>query len=134
MKGFVKRGIYTINGIEVPSVTKNDLAVYKQLFGDMGVMQVGLLLNKLLTFNEKNLELELLLWGYTGLEEVTPTSGTQQIVQGLESELQQEQANASKEIRERQEIDAQKGIENAEKMMENVSMDDLLKMCGTVVN
>ena len=134
LKGFVKRGIYTINGIEVPSVTKNDLAVYKQLFGDMGVMQVGLLLNKLLTFNEKNLELELLLWGYTGLEEVTPTSGTQQIVQGLESELQQEQANASKEIRERQEIDAQKGIENAEKMMENVSMDDLLKMCGTVVN
>ena len=135
VKSFVKRGIYTINGIDVQGVTKNDLAIYKQLFGDMGVVQVSMLLNKLLTFNERNLELELLLWGYTGLDEPqTIATGETPIVKPLDSELQMEQANASKEIREHQEIDVQQGIKNAEKLMETVSVDDLLKMCGTVVN
>ena len=133
LKGFVKRGIYTINGIDVPSVTKNDLAIYKQLFGDMGVVEVGMLLNKLLTFNERNLELELLMWGYTGLDEVS-VGKEEQIVKGLESELQMEQANASKEIKEQHEVDFEQGVHNAEKLMEKVDMDDLLKMCGTVVN
>ena len=135
LRGFVKRGIYTINGIDVPSITRNDLEVYKQLFGDMGVMQVGLLLNKLLTFNERNLELELLLWGYTGLEEPTVMNKVEMpMVKGMEQELQLEHANAAKEIRASQEIDMKKGVENAEKLMDGVTMDDLLKMCGTVVN
>ena len=101
----------------------------------MGVMQVGLLLNKLLTFNERNLELELLLWGYTGLEEPTVMNKVEMpMVKGMEQELQLEQANAAKEIRASQEIDMKKGVENAEKLMDGVTMDDLLKMCGTVVN
>lgn len=134
LKGFVKRGIYSINGIDVPGVTKNDLAIYKELFGNLGVMQVGLLLNKLLTFNERNLELELLLWGYTGLDEFSTTVNNVNdvLAQGLESELQQEQANASKELKAHQEVDYQQGVENAEKMMEPATMDDLLKMCGTL--
>lgn len=52
----------------------------------------------------------------------------------MEQELQLEQANAAKEIRASQEIDMKKGVENAEKLMDGVTMDDLLKMCGTVVN
>ena len=55
-------------------------------------------------------------------------------VKGMEQELQLEQANAAKEIRASQEIDMKKGVENAEKLMDGVTMDDLLKMCGTVVN
>ena len=37
-------------------------------------------------------------------------------------------------VYKREEIDMKKGVENAEKLMDGVTMDDLLKMCGTVVN
>ncbi|MBR4314603.1 MAG: hypothetical protein IKP66_06815, partial [Lachnospiraceae bacterium] len=77
---------------------------------------------------------ELLLWGYTGLDEFSTTVNNVNdvLAQGLESELQQEQANASKELKAHQEVDYQQGVENAEKMMEPATMDDLLKMCGTL--
>lgn len=136
LKNFVRRGIYVINGLQVPGVTDNDIAMYKQLFGDMGVAQVGLILNKLLTLKPNNLELELLLWGYTGLDVgvVETNSETKPMVTELENELQQEEKNAHRIVKEKEKEDYEQGVKNAGKLMESTSIDDLLKLGASVVD
>lgn len=135
LKNFVRRGIYVINGLQVPGVTDNDISMYKQLFGDMGVEQVALILNKLLNLKTNNLELELLLWGYTGLvaeNNVEEKQGTL-VVKELENEIQNEEKNAHKIVKEREKEAYEQGIKNADKLMETVKIDDLLKLGASVV-
>ena len=135
LKNFVRRGIYVINGLQVPGVTDNDISMYKQLFGDMGVEQVALILNKLLNLKTNNLELELLLWGYTGLvadTNVEEKQGTL-VVKELENEIQNEEKNAHKIVKEREKEAYEQGIKNADKLMETVKIDDLLKLGASVV-
>ena len=78
--------------------------MYKQLFGDMGVEQVALILNKLLNLKTNNLELELLLWGYTGLVAETNVEEKQGtlVVKELENEIQNEEKNAHNIVKERE--------------------------------
>ena len=116
LKNFVRRGIYVINGLQVPGVTDNDISMYKQLFGDMGVEQVALILNKLLNLKTNNLELELLLWGYTGLVAETNVEEKQGtlVVKELENEIQNEEKNAHKIVKEREKEAYEQGIKNAE--------------------
>ncbi|MBQ8234464.1 MAG: AAA family ATPase [Bacilli bacterium] len=135
LKNFVRRGIYVINGLQVPGVTDNDIAMYKQLFGDMGVAQVGLILNKLLTLKPNNLELELLLWGYTGLDVgVVETNSDTPKVQELDNEIQLEEKNAHKIVKEKEKEDYEQGLKNAGKLMESTNIDDLLKLGASVVD
>lgn len=135
LKNFVRRGIYVINGLQVPGVTDNDISMYKQLFGDMGVEQVALILNKLLNLKTNNLELELLLWGYTGLVAETNVEEKQGtlVVKELENEIQNEEKNAHKIVKEREKEAYEQGIKNADKLMETVKIDDLLKLGASVV-
>lgn len=135
LKNFVRRGIYVINGLQVPGVTDNDISMYKQLFGDMGVEQVALILNKLLNLKTNNLELELLLWGYTGLVAETNVEEKQGtlVVKELENEIQNEEKNAHNIVKEREKEAYEQGIKNADKLMETVNIDDLLKLGASVV-
>lgn len=132
LKNFVVRGIYTINGITQEGVSAGELISYRVLFGDLGVVQIGQFLNRLLHINMNNLELELIMLGYGGfdVEESKPTALT---VQPLEDELSKESVMTGKILKEHQEISYSDGVKNAEKSMGSVDVDLLLSMGATIV-
>lgn len=132
LKNFVVRGIYTINGITQEGVSAGELISYRVLFGDLGVVQIGQFLNRLLHINMNNLELELIMLGYVGfdVEESKPTALT---VQPLEDELSKESVMTGKILKEHQEISYSDGVKNAEKSMGSVDVDLLLSMGATIV-
>lgn len=133
LKNFTKRGIYTINMIEQAGVSEGELKVYRDLFSDLGVDEVCSLLNTLLSFDINNLELELLMWGYSGLRSQPTVSQEQLVVTPIEGELAKEEANAKKVLRELELEDREQGIKNANDMMEAAALDAILAMGGTLV-
>ena len=136
LKGFVKRGIYTINGIQQDGVSDNELLVYRDLFGDMGVAQIGFLLNRLLTLDTKNLEMELLMLGYTGLDVLVPTTEESVFdmnIPAIEGELGKESKIADKVIREKEAVSYEQGVKNASKQMEVASIDTIMAMGGVLI-
>ena len=133
LKDFVRKGIYTINGVTLEGISDNELVIYRELFGDMGVEKVAYLLNKLLTINDKNLELELIMLGYTGLEERQPIQTKTEVVP-LENELALEEKSAEKAIEKKEEIAYEKALNNTKNLMEETSIEALLALGGTLIN
>ena len=139
LKGFVQRGIYTINGIQVDGVSDGELLTYRTLFGDMGVAQISYLLNKLLSLNNKNLELELIMWGYTGLDVTNQVVDNQESVFEskiieIEDELSKEESVTNKILKEKKEEEFNKGVENSKNLMLDVDIDDLIRGGGVLVD
>ena len=135
LRNFTRRGIYTINGIELPGVADTELDIYRELFADLGVAQIAGLLNKLLTFGGSNLETQLLVWGYTGLTAPDNMKPNEQvIVKPLENELQLEVAETNKLVRQREKETYEQGIVNAGNLMGNATLESILAMGATVVN
>lgn len=137
LQGFVMRGIYTINGIQQDGVSDNELKVYRDLFGDLGVAQISYLLNRITTLNTSNLELELLMFGYTGLDTQVETKSEDVFdteLASIENELAKEVNMTNKIIKEQQKNDYEQGVQNAESLMENASMDTILALGGVLVD
>ena len=137
LQGFVMRGIYTINGIQQDGVSDNELKVYRDLFGDLGVAQISYLLNRITTLNTSNLELELLMFGYTGLDAQVETKSEDVFdteLASIENELAKEVNMTNKIIKEQQKNDYEQGVQNAESLMENASMDTILALGGVLVD
>ena len=135
LRNFTRRGIYTINGIELPGVADTELDIYRELFADLGVAQIAGLLNKLVTFGGTNLETQLLVWGYTGL--ATPDTmkpNEQAIVKPLENELQLEVEATNKIVKQREKEDYEQGVANAGNLMGNATLEAILAMGATVVS
>lgn len=133
LKGFIKRGIYVINGIDQDDITDLEIPIYRQLFSDLGLSEIATLLNKILTFHSNNLELELLMWGYTGLVSETGTSDKQQIIKPKDEEITQEVAEALKNVKEKEEVTYEEGVANAERLNTAVTIEDILSMGGSLV-
>lgn len=137
LSGFVQRGIYTINGIQLDGVSDNELKVYRDLFGDMGVAQINTLLTKVLNLNPKNLEMELLLLGYTGLDSKSDDNANTGVfdinIPNIEGELEKEVATTNKVLKEKEEQNYQQGVENAKNFSADASIDALMAMGGTLV-
>ena len=137
LAGFVQRGIYTINGIQLDGVSDNELKVYRDLFGDMGVAQINILLTKVLNLNPKNLEMELLLLGYTGLDVKTEDNENKgvfdTIIPNIDNELGKEVATTNKVLKEKAEISYEQGVENAKNFSSDASIEALMAMGGTLV-
>ena len=134
LKNFVVRGIYTINGVVQEAVTDNELVMYRDLFGDLSVVQIETLLMKLLSVDTRNIEVELLTLGYTGFDEPKQEIvDVDELVKPLENELQKEQANVDSVRKEKQKEDYQKGIENSQKFTETATIDMLLAMGASIV-
>lgn len=137
LQGFVMRGIYTINGIQQDGVSDNEFKVYRDLFGDLGVAQISYLLNRITTLNTSNLELELLMFGYTGLDAQVETKSEDVFdteLASIENELAKEVNMTNKIIKEQQKNDYEQGVQNAESLMENASMDTILALGGVLVD
>lgn len=137
LSGFVQRGIYTINGIQLDGVSDNELKVYRDLFGDMGVAQINVLLSKVLNLNPKNLEMELLLLGYTGLDVKTEDNENKGVfdtlIPSIENELGKEVATTNKVLKEKADISYEQGVENAKNFSSDASIEALMAMGGTLV-
>lgn len=137
LKTFIKRGIYIINGIEQTGVADNELKMYRDIFGDLGVVKVGNILNKILRLNANNIELELLTWGYTGLNEEfsQPTSLDDMLsqIQSLPNECKKEKLNAVGNIKKKEAESFEMCVENAEKLMGGIDFEDLLSSGASVV-
>lgn len=137
LQSFVKRGIYVINGINIDGVSDGDLVSYRELFGDLGVAKISFLLNKLLTLDTKNLEMELLVLGYTGLNSIISInddkSSDLNLIESVDNECMKEQAQAVKIIKENEEVESQNGIKNADSLVEEANMDIIMQMGGILV-
>ena len=138
LKNYTVRGIYTINGITQEGVTDNELITYRKLFGDMSVRDISYLLDKLLNLDMHNLELELLMLGYSGIERpkeiVTGTQGSEfnQIVE-IENELVEEKKHTDNVIAEEKKEDYEKSLNNTGSLMDEVDLGSLLAMGGSLV-
>lgn len=135
LKNFVKRGIYTLNGIQQDGVSDNELYVYQSLFGDLSITDICGLLSKILSFRQESLELELIMWGYTGLvaPKETNNDGVDIPVIPLENEISAEIDNANKQIKAQEKATYEQGIKNAEKLMKPVGIEDILSLGATLV-
>lgn len=134
LKGFITRGIYTINGITLDGVSDNELKVYRQLFSDLGVAQINYLLKRILSLDMKNLEIELLSLGYSGLDLPIQEEHKEVVITPIENELAGEEKNANNVIKEKREVSYEQGVENASAMMESASIEAILAMGGSLVN
>ena len=132
LRDFIKRGIYTINGIQVDGISDGELLVYRDLFADLGIDKICILLDKVMSLNINNLEMELLTLGYTGLVSST-TTNTEVTVPKIENEVAKEEKNATVVIKEKEQKDYEQGVENANNLMESVSVEDLLGLGGSFV-
>lgn len=134
---FIQRGIYTINGIQQDGVSDNELVVYRELFGDLGVAQISFLLSKIINLDTKNLELELLMLGYTDLD--TPSSNHasdifEQELNVIDNETAKEAEIANKVVKETRQQAYEQGVANAEKFSQVASIDAILSMGGELVD
>lgn len=136
LEHFVKQGIYVINGINLDGVSDGDLASYKELFSDLGVAKLSYLLNKLLSMDKRNLEMELLVLGYSGLDSIIKEDNTDlglSSILSIDNECSKEQAQAVKTIKEEEAIKTEQAIENADKLVQEADINLILQMGGILV-
>ena len=132
LKEFLVRGIYIINGVTVEGVTAGEMAVYRDLFLDVGVVQMSGFMDRLLGIDMGSVELELLALGYQGLRGRDTKVAVSGVVQ-VDNELAEESANAVKEIIGRDEAAYEAGVANADKAAGGCGLDLLLSMGGVLV-
>lgn len=135
LQQFVKRGIYVINGINLDGVSDGDLVSYRELFSDLGVAKISFLLNKLLSMNTDNIEMELLVLGYSGIDTVLHEEELDlglETIQSLEGECSKEQSQAVKVIKEEEAIKTENGIKNADNLTQEASIDLIMQQMGGI--
>lgn len=133
LQAFLTRGIYIINGIHVEGVASSELKVYKDLFSEMSVSELGYLMSKLLNIDTRNTELELLVLGFRGLNEGVSEAKQPESIPELENELALESQNANNVIAKKQHEEYEQGIENAENLMGEIDFNDLLSLGAQLV-
>lgn len=133
LKMFLVRGIYIINGMTVDGVSTNELGVYRDLFNDLSVIEMSALMQRLLSIDTRNLELDLLTLGYTGL--VTPDGLTdfEAKIPEIENECAVEASSATRIIQQQQRREYEQGVRNAEGMVEEIDLESILSMGGTLI-
>lgn len=134
LRNFTVRGVYIANGLTVEGISENELPVYRNLFSEMTIEELGVLLNRLLSMNMSNLELDFLLLGYSGL--VVSNKGSEEgtVINEIENETALELANANEIVEEQRKQSYEQGVENANAMMESVGLESLLDMGGVIID
>lgn len=136
LRRFLVRGIYVINSISVEGVTDSELKTYRNLFGDMSVLELGTLMDRLLNIDMNNLELDLLMLGYKGLvPDIQGVSDPSNLaIPELSDECKLEIGNANKILAETQKAEYEEGVKNADALMEDIDFDMLLSMGAKVID
>lgn len=123
---FTMRGIYCINQAGMDMISEVDLKTYKNLFGNFTVEQMASLLRTISDLKSTDVELKLLLLGYTGLTLSSPTSVMElPSIDVGEHEIANEMASNIKNRDLLSEELLQKGIANCEIGLESATSDDI---------
>lgn len=134
LTNFVKRGIYTVNGIALDDISDGELKVYRELFGDMGIEKITFLLQKLTSLDKQNLEIELITLGYTGLNATSqPEEKVLDSIQGLDNELVAEKQATDDILAEKAKTEFNQGVANADNYTKPVDMSFFASLGATVV-
>lgn len=129
LTNFTKRGIYIYNGVDIEGITKNEIVNMKELFKKFSLTEQGILLDFLVKVNEGDLETNLLLLGFKGLNtsmiadtEVANTS--QDVIEESQDDLQTEN-RVTQEGKKQIHIERQnKSNESVKSATEDISVED----------
>ena len=133
LRSFLTRGIYTINGLVVEGVAENELKVYRDLFAEMSVRELSVLMTRLLNIDMQNIELDLLTLGYTGLVIEDKKESEVPNIPEIDGECSAELANAGKVTQQKQAEEYQKGVANVDNLMKELSLEEILMEGGTLL-
>lgn len=132
---FTKRGIFIYNNINLNGMSEEEMKIYKDLFKNFSVEQIGVLLEKLISLKEGDTELKLLMMGYTGFTREMPVSEeTDSLipVNQVESEIAKEKDEHLRNVEKLYEQDESAIEEIKESLSQNPSFDDITAMFGNV--
>ena len=139
LRDFTVRGIYTINGIDMEEVSEGEYRIYRDLFGSFTIEQLSGILNKMssLLANSQDIELNLLLLGYTGIldevgcvDKTILPSLTDTKIPSIGGEVGAE-VSASMNNREERKAELERaGIANAEELTKACSLDSIRDLFG----
>lgn len=139
LRDFTVRGIYTINGIDMEEVSEGEYRIYRDLFGSFTIEQLSGILNKMssLLSNNKDIELNLLLLGYTGiLDEVSNApkyvlpSLTDTKIPSISGEVGAENNRGMLNRESRKSEIEQVGITNAEELTKACNLESIQNLFG----
>jgi hypothetical protein len=109
------------------------MKVYKDLFSRFTVEEIATLLDKLQSLKGGDMELKLLMMGYTGLhKEVVNTEADNLVVDKVESELAKEKNEHLKNVEESFKPDEKEVEIRKQELSENMSFDDITALFGNV--
>lgn len=132
---FTKRGVLIVNGVNLDGMTDGELKSYKNLFGKFTVEQIGVLLEKLMSLRDGDIELKLLMMGYTGLTRGVSSndSDTDFIdVQSQDNELVAEKEEHLRQTKKKFEVDEEAQQERVEELEQEMGIDSVLDLFGNV--
>lgn len=132
---FTKRGVLIVNGVNLDGMTDGELKSYKNLFGKFTVEQIGVLLEKLMSLKDGDIELKLLMMGYTGLTRELSSDSTDMDfidVQSQENELVAEKEEHLRQTEKKFEINEEAQQERVEELEQEMGIDSVLDLFGNV--
>lgn len=128
LTNFTKRGIYIFNGIELEGITQNEIINMKELFKRFSILEQGMMLDFLTRVNDGDVETNLLLLGFKGLDKGIKESSEGSVIEESPTDIKDENtvtSESKKEIvRERQ----HKSNESVREAVENVSPEVALSL------
>ena len=131
LRNFTTRGIYILNGIILEGISKEEISKYSTLFSKFDVTQLSLLLSRLLTLGDGDIEANLLNFIYRqnledGIASQYSSSSELQISPKIEVTKSKENSERSRNVtirREKAELAGQKALSSE---IEPVSILDTL--------
>lgn len=137
LRDFIKRGLYALNGIELEGIAATEYKAYQTLFMRLEVGQIATLLTKLSSFDDKNVEMQFLTLGYTGINpQVLSSNVVEETIANkmTDNELAKEVSNAISEQLNKENMAEEEGIQNAKEQMKGMSVIELMQLGATVVD
>lgn len=141
LRKYVTKGIYALNGIDIDGVSLEEINTYKKIFGGLGLEEIANIISKLLriTNNNNDLEMELLLWGYTGLKSADKKESSELVETVVapiieSNELALETKNIEKMDKEKKEEEKELSHKAVEDLTQPVDLAYILNMGGVVVD
>lgn len=129
LNNFTKRGIFILNGIDLEGITENEVKNMKELFKRFSLTELGLLLEFLTKVHDGDLETNLLLLGFKGLDynfKDDSSDSTPSVIAESTTDLKSENkvtSDSKKEIREERQNKSNESIKSA---TEEVDPEDAL--------
>lgn len=129
LTNFTKRGIYIFNGIDLEGITENEIKNMKELFKRFSLVEQGYLLEFLTRVNDGDVETNLLLLGFKGLDALACNRGSDDsVIKESKTDIVNENkvtSDSKKEIiKERQ----NRSDESVKSAVENISIEDALNL------